>query len=60
MMLDNDLSGYLVLEEQMACGKGVCMGCAVEIEENAEKIMKMVCKDGPVFPVGSGKGVIFE
>lgn len=34
------------LEERMACGVGVCLGCAVKMR-NGE--YKMVCKDGPVF-----------
>jgi dihydroorotate dehydrogenase electron transfer subunit len=33
------------LEEKMACGSGVCLGCAVK----TTKGYKMVCKDGPVF-----------
>lgn len=34
------------LEERMACGVGVCLGCPVKMKENK---YKMVCKDGPVF-----------
>lgn len=34
------------LEERMACGVGVCLGCAVSIRE---KGYQMVCHDGPVF-----------
>ncbi len=37
---------YYSLEENMACGIGACLGCAVK----TKKGMKMVCKDGPVFP----------
>ena len=29
----------------MACGVGVCLGCAVETKQG----FKMVCSDGPVF-----------
>ncbi|MDR3113560.1 MAG: hypothetical protein LBU09_04215 [Endomicrobium sp.] len=32
----------------MACGFGVCQGCAVEVK-NKDTKYKMVCKDGPVF-----------
>lgn len=35
------------LEEYMACGIGVCLGCPVKV--NAPYGYKMVCKDGPVF-----------
>jgi len=33
------------LEENMACGIGACVGCAVK----TRKGYKMVCKDGPIF-----------
>jgi dihydroorotate dehydrogenase electron transfer subunit len=35
------------LEERMACGVGVCLGCGIRLK-NVEAY-KMVCKDGPVF-----------
>jgi len=35
----------VLLEEYMACGVGVCLGCAVMTKDG----YKMVCKDGPVF-----------
>ncbi|MCX5678928.1 MAG: dihydroorotate dehydrogenase electron transfer subunit [Candidatus Omnitrophica bacterium] len=34
------------LEERMACGVGVCLGCPVKMKTGG---YKMVCKDGPVF-----------
>ncbi len=36
------------LEEKMACGVGVCLGCPVKMKGKGEGY-KMVCKDGPVF-----------
>ena len=33
-------------EEQMACGFGVCLGCAVPAQSRP---FRYVCKDGPVF-----------
>lgn len=36
------------LEERMACGSGVCLGCAVKTATG----IKMACKDGPVFNAG--------
>ena len=44
---ENDVHCQVSLEERMACGVGVCLGCPVKIRENNE--YKMVCKDGPVF-----------
>jgi len=35
----------VLLEEYMACGIGVCLGCPVMTKDG----YKMVCKDGPVF-----------
>jgi len=35
------------LEEHMACGVGVCLGCPVRVKSLHE--YKMVCKDGPIF-----------
>ncbi|MCM8760606.1 MAG: dihydroorotate dehydrogenase electron transfer subunit [Candidatus Omnitrophica bacterium] len=42
------------LEERMACGIGVCLGCPVRIKSDVTTapsavLYKMVCKDGPVF-----------
>ena len=38
------------LEEHMACGVGVCLGCPVKVRKDlVETEYKMVCKDGPVF-----------
>jgi dihydroorotate dehydrogenase electron transfer subunit len=42
-----DVECYLSLEEQMACGIGVCLGCAVAARTRP---YRYVCKDGPVFP----------
>lgn len=37
------------MEERMACGVGVCLGCPVKMASGG---YKMVCKDGPVFNAG--------
>ncbi len=36
------------LEEKMACGIGVCLGCAVKVKGGG---YKLACKDGPVFNI---------
>ncbi|MDM8525416.1 dihydroorotate dehydrogenase electron transfer subunit [Desulfococcaceae bacterium HSG8] len=36
------------VETMMACGMGVCLGCAVEPENDSDAYMH-VCKNGPVF-----------
>jgi dihydroorotate dehydrogenase electron transfer subunit len=44
------ISAQVSLEERMACGVGVCLGCPVKIHVSATQCgYKMVCKDGPVF-----------
>ncbi|KPK42299.1 MAG: hypothetical protein AMJ78_03000 [Omnitrophica WOR_2 bacterium SM23_29] len=39
------LDCYASLETNIACGVGVCLGCAVRTKSS----YKLVCKDGPVF-----------
>ena len=36
------------IESQMACGTGICRGCAVGVRDEV-KPYRMVCSDGPVF-----------
>ena len=45
------IEAQLSLETYMACGIGICVGCAVERKhaENFENKYQLVCKNGPVF-----------
>jgi dihydroorotate dehydrogenase electron transfer subunit len=45
--LKKGVRGYVSLEENMACGLGACLGCAVKTIHG----YKRVCKEGPVFPL---------
>ena len=45
--LEYDVPTHLCLEEMMACGFGVCLGCAVPVY--GDKPYKYCCTDGPVF-----------
>ncbi|MCL4407999.1 MAG: hypothetical protein M1542_08200 [Thermotogae bacterium] len=38
---------YAIMEEKMACARGMCEGCAVMTRDG----VKFVCKDGPTFKV---------
>jgi dihydroorotate dehydrogenase electron transfer subunit len=38
------------LEGHMACGLGICLGCAVKASHNMATVYHYVCQDGPVFP----------
>ncbi len=63
--LDNGIKGYISTEENMACGVGACLGCAVKVRskelrakskktkdiKTSSAMYRMVCKDGPVFPI---------
>ena len=44
---EKGVKGFLSLEENMACGFGACLGCAVRTVHG----YKRVCKEGPVFPI---------
>jgi dihydroorotate dehydrogenase electron transfer subunit len=45
---DVDISCEAAVETPMACGIGLCQGCAIETAEGTKKY-KLACKDGPVF-----------
>jgi dihydroorotate dehydrogenase electron transfer subunit len=64
--LKNGINGYISAEENMACGLGACLGCAIRVKSREQRAKdlnsilspqpsapcyKMVCKDGPVFPI---------
>jgi dihydroorotate dehydrogenase electron transfer subunit len=42
---DRSLRHQVSLENRMACGIGICQGCAVRMKAG----FRLVCKDGPVF-----------
>jgi dihydroorotate dehydrogenase electron transfer subunit len=44
------------MEERMACGIGICMGCIVNLYEDTI-VNKKCCKDGPIF---DGRKVIWQ
>jgi dihydroorotate dehydrogenase electron transfer subunit len=50
---------YVSLEEYMACGIGVCHGCAIKVKDDSDigVTYKTVCKDGPVF---DAKDIVWE
>ena len=47
-------SWQVSMEERMACGIGVCMGCGVKMKSG---MLPMVCSDGPVFDLSE---VLFD
>jgi len=49
MATASNLRCYVSLEGHMACGIGICLGCAVKANNNTNKPYYYVCQDGPVF-----------
>lgn len=47
--IEKNIPCQISLEERMACGLGVCLGCAVKTSNKETTEYKHVCKDGPVF-----------
>lgn len=41
-------NGQISMEERMACGVGICVGCSIETKSGVQR----VCKEGPVFEAG--------
>lgn len=54
---EQGIEALFSLEERMACGIGICLGCAVAIKTEDGYTYKRVCKDGPVF---NRKEIIFK
>lgn len=48
---ENNINCQISLEEKMACGLGVCLGCAVKTAKSPKEAPEYfhVCKGGPVF-----------
>jgi dihydroorotate dehydrogenase electron transfer subunit len=48
--MTSQLRCFVSLESYMACGLGMCLGCAVKAAHHQDKVYYYVCQDGPVFP----------
>ena len=51
LAIEKDIPCQISLEEKMACGLGVCLGCAVKTAKSSKEAPEYwhVCKAGPVF-----------
>jgi len=59
-LTDCGIQGYFSLEARMACGYGVCQGCAVSIRDRSSSNgiqYRKVCSEGPVF---AAEDIIWE
>lgn len=54
---ENLIEARFSMEAHMACGIGVCLGCAIPIKSEQGFVYKRVCKDGPVF---DSKEIMFD
>src|SRR5690606_39417575 len=49
------LFGEVALEQQMACGIGMCFCCVRPFREGEGIVHRRVCCEGPVFPLQEAK-----
>lgn len=48
--LRHELQCRVSLEERMACGLGICLGCAVDVKDGQDGVKRVrCCVEGPVF-----------
>ena len=52
----HNVPGEVALEQQMACGIGMCQCCVRPFRRDGEIIQARVCKDGPVFDLQEAIG----
>lgn len=45
------IAGQVAMEQQMACGLGMCHCCVRDFRVGGETVSRRVCWDGPVFPL---------
>lgn len=45
------IPGEIAMEQQMACGLGMCQACVRPFHEAGEIVHRRVCREGPVFPL---------
>ena len=48
---DHSIPGQIALEQQMACGLGMCQCCVRPLRRNGKIIHERVCREGPVFDI---------
>lgn len=48
---EHGVPGQVAMEQLMACGLGACYICVRTFEVDGEKILRRVCREGPVFDI---------
>jgi dihydroorotate dehydrogenase electron transfer subunit len=52
----HDIPGQVAMEQQMVCGFGACYVCVRTFDVDGKKVLKRVCRDGPVFNMQEAVG----
>jgi dihydroorotate dehydrogenase electron transfer subunit len=52
----HDIPGQVAVEQIMVCGFGACYVCVRTFEVDGRKVLKRVCRDGPVFNMREAVG----
>ena len=50
------IPGQVAMEQIMVCGFGACYVCMRTFMVNGEKVLRRVCRDGPVFNIQEAVG----
>jgi dihydroorotate dehydrogenase electron transfer subunit len=52
----HNIPGQVAMEQIMVCGFGACYVCVRTFEVNGERVLKRICRDGPVFDLQEAVG----
>lgn len=52
----HDIPGQVAMEQIMVCGFGACYVCMRTFEVNGERILRRVCREGPIFNMQEAVG----
>lgn len=52
----HDIAGQVAVEQIMVCGFGACYVCVRTFEIDGKRVLKRVCRDGPVFNMQEAVG----
>lgn len=53
---ERGIPGQVAMEQIMVCGVGACYVCVRTFEVNGERVLKRVCREGPVFNMQEAVG----
>ena len=53
---EHDIPGQVAMEQNMVCGFGACYVCMRTFEVDGKRVLRRVCRDGPVFNMQEAVG----